>query len=359
MPVHSSRSTIRCLRDFRRIGRLSSLRRLCGGRHSVVSTGLGLAGLLISLGSMDPDPIKAQAFNIDFGSEGSKPAASYGAAGLPGVWNAVGELPASTRTPLVGLDGAPTGVELYQIGADLILVENDPATTGDHEALLDEMYLSFNDPIDGCFWIDHLDNGVYEVLTYALTPSDPGLLSRIRVDFSPEPPVLVGGAWTGAHAENISYARHTVTVTAGRIGLHSGLPSGFIQSGANGIQIRPLTAAGVGDAAPLHIDYGIVGAFPNPAGALQTLRLRLPADLANRAGAGLSADPTIPRLLAIFDVSGRLIWSTSLEGLPAGEHEIRWDGRDLRGRLVPGSVYFARLPWLRGPAGSLAVIRLD
>ena len=308
-----------------------------------------VAGLLISLGSMNPDPAAGQAFNIDFGSEGTKPSATYGAAGLAGEWNAVGELASSERIALVGLDGVPTGVELYQIGADVILVENDPVTTGDDEALIDEMYLSFNDPVDGCFWIDNLENGDYEVLTYAITPSDPDLLSRIRVDFSPQPPVMVGGAWTGAHLENVTYARHTVTVTTGRIGLHSGEPSGFFQSGANGIQIRPITAAGVGDAAPWRLDYGFIGAYPNPASDAQFLRLRIPETLANGAGASL---------VEIFDVTGRIVWTRSLEGLSAGEHDIRWDGRDLRGRPVPGAVYYARVPMISG-ADALPVIRIE
>jgi hypothetical protein len=47
--------------------------------------------------------------------------------------------------------------------------------------------------------------------------------------------------------------------------------------------------------------------------------------------------------IRVLDVSGRLIRELTKEEQQAGEHVVRWDGRDARGRLVPPGVYFYRL----------------
>ncbi len=47
--------------------------------------------------------------------------------------------------------------------------------------------------------------------------------------------------------------------------------------------------------------------------------------------------------LEIFDVRGRLVWSADKKALPAGEHELLWDGRGRDGLRVPAGVYFYRL----------------
>jgi hypothetical protein len=66
----------------------------------------------------------------------------------------------------------------------------------------------------------------------------------VRFD-PPGPPetALVGGTWNGAHQEGVTYARHIVDVTNGRIGFHSGIPGGgMVNPGAafNGVQLRLL-----------------------------------------------------------------------------------------------------------------------
>ena len=48
--------------------------------------------------------------------------------------------------------------------------------------------------------------------------------------------------------------------------------------------------------------------------------------------------------LAIFDLGGRLVNDLIVGAhIPEGHSEVRWDGRDNSGRLVPASVYFCRL----------------
>lgn len=180
-----------------------------------------------------------QSFNVDFGAAGSAPSSSYAAAGLPGVWNNYTMLPNGSVLPLIGLDGSATGCTIRNIGGTQSLAFDNAATSGDDEALIDDMLIGFNNPVDVCIFVDGLAPGDYEVLTYAITPNDAALISQTRVDFANEPTAFIGGAWSGGHAEGVSYSRHTVTVGGtGRIGLHSGIPSGFVQSGINGVQIR-------------------------------------------------------------------------------------------------------------------------
>jgi hypothetical protein len=219
------------------------------GRSSVMRTiGLVLkAGVTTAATLIATGPAIAQSVNIDFGNTATAPSAAYGAAGVAGVWNSLSPLPQVTLFPLVGLDGAPIAAQLRNIGGTSIINVNDPATSGDDQALIDDMLISLNNPTDACIFFIGLRNGAYEVTTYAITPGTPGLLSRVTVDFADQGATMVGGAWAGVHAPGLSYARHTVQVTNGRIGGHSGLPSGFIQSGINGMQLRLVAPSCPGD----------------------------------------------------------------------------------------------------------------
>jgi flagellar hook assembly protein FlgD len=47
--------------------------------------------------------------------------------------------------------------------------------------------------------------------------------------------------------------------------------------------------------------------------------------------------------LRVYDVSGRLIRSLVDGRLPAGMHEVMWNGRDENGAMAASGVYFYRL----------------
>jgi flagellar hook assembly protein FlgD len=47
--------------------------------------------------------------------------------------------------------------------------------------------------------------------------------------------------------------------------------------------------------------------------------------------------------LSVFDVAGRRVRAVLERVLPAGLHEIEWDGRDDAGRPVASGVYFYRM----------------
>lgn len=194
----------------------------------------------------------AQSINIDFGEGGFTPASTYAGAGRAGVWNEIGVMPTSQRFNLLGLNGQPVTAAVYNIGGSALLSANNPATTGNDERLMDDMFLSFNNPVDLCLFFENLWHGDYEVICYAMTPDNASLMSRVRVDFANPGPVMVGGAWPGAHAEGVTFSRHTVTVTDGRLNPHSGLFGGVIQSGLNGVQLLYLGPC-AGDANGDHV----------------------------------------------------------------------------------------------------------
>lgn len=70
-------------------------------------------------------------------------------------------------------------------------------------------------------------------------------------------------------------------------------------------------------------------AYPNPFNPATTLRFRLAAP------ASVS--------LAIYDPAGRQIRTLTAGHLPAGDHVVKWDGRDERGAPLSSGVYFGRL----------------
>jgi hypothetical protein len=94
----------------------------------------------------------------------------------------------------------------------------------------------------------------------------------------------------------------------------------------------PVTLTVSDDTTPVEetpLAFRFAGAAPNPFNPATTLRFSLPA-------AGHAE-------LKLYDVQGRLVRSLIDGHLAAGPGEVRWDGRDQRGRQVASGTYFARL----------------
>lgn len=142
-------------------------------------------------------PALAQSINVDFGTPGTGPSPTYAAAGRAGTWNTLGVLPYAPPTPLVGLWGQPIAANLYNLGGSSIFAFDNPATTGDDAALMDDMFLSTNSPTDLCLYFQNLQNGGYEVVIYGMDPDSSIHLNRVRVDNSNPGPTWIGGAWPG------------------------------------------------------------------------------------------------------------------------------------------------------------------
>ncbi|MEZ4387112.1 MAG: M1 family aminopeptidase [Candidatus Krumholzibacteriia bacterium] len=101
------------------------------------------------------------------------------------------------------------------------------------------------------------------------------------------------------------------------------------------------TAAPAGDDAPAAA-VALGSAFPNPFNPQTVIPLRLTAD--TRVN------------LALYDARGRHVVTLRDEVLPAGRHEVRWDGRDGGGRSVASGTYFARLRTGLGPEQTRALM---
>ncbi len=200
-----------------------------------------------------PASAAAQSFNMDFGPAGSEPPSSYAAAGIPGTWNSMqiphtspSSLPHASDVFLVDLGGNPTSVRVHQFGGMSLQTIPDASVTGDDALLLHDGAVTFSSSLETCLFINGLENGMYEVLTYAWRPNEPGYKEKVRLDFVPGT-VSCGGAWTGAHAEGVTYTRHIVNVTTGYLGPHVGVLAGFdpaTGSMACGMQLRKLTPEG-------------------------------------------------------------------------------------------------------------------
>ena len=103
------------------------------------------------------------------------------------------------------------------------------------------------------------------------------------------------------------------------------LPSSIAAYG--GIAVGPGVATAVPEEAPI-TGYALNRPWPNPAAGAVHVAFALPA-------------PSRVRL-TVFDVQGREVAVLRDEELPAGRHEVRWDGRSGSAE-VPAGVYFARL----------------
>jgi subtilisin family serine protease len=127
--------------------------------------------------------------------------------------------------------------------------------------------------------------------------------------------------------------RMTVTWDAG--GLAEGAYHGSVALTSNdprGTVTLPVTLQ-VGspvavDSAPTVTRSG-VSCYPNPFNPRTRLRFEL-------ATAG-------PAVLRLYDTRGRLVRRLVQEPLPAGRHEVPWDGRDDAGRACAAGLYLARL----------------
>jgi hypothetical protein len=195
----------------------------------------------------------AQSLNINFGDPSAGgPAATYAAAGAAGTWNTVTGV-AGPAYDLVGLDGMPSGVQVTQSPTTTLLTGGDPSVTGDDAKLLETGLVTTG--AETCLMFSGMQPGTYEVLIYAWAPNGAGVLSRTRQDEAPATKDI-GGAWTGAHVEGVTYARYVVDVDAGgNLPAHSGLAPSMPSAALNGVQIRPLPSGGA-DAGPTGDDAG-------------------------------------------------------------------------------------------------------
>ena len=181
----------------------------------------------------------AQSFNLAVGSAGSLPSNAYGAgAAQPGKWVAITSNPGAP-TPVADVANLATGVTVARLGGNGDFGASNPAWSGDDEMLMEE---GADLGSGSMTWtINGLAGGSYTIYTYALAPDFPALFTtRIDVTGAPQGPQIVGGNWLGSpHVLGQSYAKHTVTLSAGSpLTVLASTPAGAGNLGTvNGFQI--------------------------------------------------------------------------------------------------------------------------
>lgn len=160
---------------------------------------------------------QAQTFLIDLGPELDVPFVTYGAgSGMTGYW--YGESgPFDEPQDLIDRWGVWTSVTIFAATAPPILEEDDPATSGDDDALCDDGARCGLVGDTDVWEFRELANGVYHVYTYVFTPNRPADRLQVEVPGSIDPQVTIGGPWPGAHVEGITFSRHRLIVSDGAI----------------------------------------------------------------------------------------------------------------------------------------------
>jgi hypothetical protein len=191
---------------------------------------------IIGLGLMLPASVTAQSFNIDCGTGLGVPTSAYGAAAAqPGFWNQIASVAGGAPITLNNLSGAATPVTITSATSNPSFSFNNPATTGDNQALMDDLLDLGGAGAMDTFTISGLMPGNYTVYTYAGAPDDGTFVTSVNVNGTGAQ--NVGGPWTAPFMfqQGVHYALHTVTISAGTITINTATVNGF--SSLNGIQI--------------------------------------------------------------------------------------------------------------------------
>jgi hypothetical protein len=172
------------------------------------------------------------------------PSNTYGAAGAAGSWNALDGTPGANISGLIDTAGNVSGASVTITGGSGNFSFNNVATTGDDEALMDDLQDVGAPPGVATLDFAGLFNGTYTVRTYAWAPDDRiNLTTTVTVTGGMGGAQTLGGAWTGSHVAGSTYAQHTVDVSDGTLQVQAAAALGF--GSLNGIQLEP-AALGVG-----------------------------------------------------------------------------------------------------------------
>lgn len=199
----------------------------------------------------------AQSINVDVGPPGSGPSSSYGAAGDTGFWNTVTGAHISPFTPgptpnddmLLDVGAKETGVGFHQFGGMDPQQIGSSDATGSHADLMNDYLVTHSASLESCMYLNGLENGLYEVITYAWFPNQDTTMQKVRFDGVPGE-TIVGGAWPGGQQDGVTYSYDLIDVSGGHIGWHVGIPSGgstVIGSAFNGFQLHKVGPPGDGD----------------------------------------------------------------------------------------------------------------
>lgn len=179
--------------------------------------------------------------NIDFSTDFSSPAASYGAAsGQVGFWNAIPAMSAGVPIALSDISGGVSGASISSTTAQFDFSFQNPATAGGDEQLMDDFLdLGGAGALD-TFTVTGLAAGNYQVFVYAWGADNATFVTGASVNGSAQQ--TSGGAWPGGFSAGVTHSVFNVTLTAGQpLTINTATVSGF--GSLNGIQIIPTPGA--------------------------------------------------------------------------------------------------------------------
>jgi hypothetical protein len=141
--------------------------------------------------------------------------------------------------------------------------------------------------------------------------------------------------YRGSTAGFVPDPRTLVVETSSEGYTHPGAAGGYYKLAAVDIHgnvspyavLSPAGTIDVGPAVPKELALG--APRPNPARGECVIPVALPRDAELR--------------MEILDVSGRRVRDLAPGEMPAGDHLVRWDGRDGSGRAVHNGLYFVRM----------------
>jgi len=86
----------------------------------------------------------------------------------------------------------------------------------------------------------------------------------------------------------------------------------------------------IDDSPDIPLSFQVYPAYPNPFNPVTTIRFDLESGAATE--------------LVIYDLAGREVWRQSVAGTTEpGQYQVRWDGLNSSGHLVPAGVYLAEI----------------
>jgi hypothetical protein len=175
------------------------------------------ARLVLLIGCLFPVAAAAIPINVDFGATYGTPSSSYGgAAGWVGTWNQIDPTSSSSNSVL-DINGNPTGVTVTVSAGEGLFSSNDPSTSGDVQALLDDELDVLPSTVgeSATVTISGLIPGLYEVYTYARDADTPtNETVTITVNGSSQTVQPTSDTFSG-FVQGENYAYHTGTLAAG------------------------------------------------------------------------------------------------------------------------------------------------
>lgn len=204
--------------------------------------------MALAVGALWVAPAAGQSFNLDSDTAvvhpamGAPSATFGGAAAQPGTWNAISGI-ALLTIPLVNLDGSPSSaVFTRQSAAGGNFAFDNANTTRDFQLLLDDGYdLSAAPAGFISFTFSGLQNGTYDVYTYAVAPDFPPDITIVRIGTDVATQQNCGGTIpVGSFTQGVTHTKHTVVVTNGTIVVQADGATAADFGTINGFQLKLL-----------------------------------------------------------------------------------------------------------------------